>query len=312
MYNAEGFIYNTLLCAKSQTWPRVETIIVDDGSTDDSIEVARQFESENVKIICQDNRGAPVARSRGLKEAKGEFIQFLDADDLMEADKIETQVQRLNELSSNAVAAARWTRFYHVIGDGPHPPIPDKWPEETPLDWLIKKQGGQATMPVHGWLTPRSIIEEVGPWNENLRSNQDGEYFSRILLEAEKIVFCPDTAVYYRSNLSDSISWRNSRRALRSQLNAAQYSAHRMLRCEDSSRVRNACAYSFEEIAFRAYPAFPEIALEAWQRCQELGESDFKPDGGLGFRLLGCSIGWKRAVWLRHYFRRFRNWVSVM
>lgn len=307
MHDAEEWIDCTLRCARSQTWPNVEIIVVDDGSTDDSYEVAKLFEDERLKLIRQENQGACAARNRALEEAQGDYIQYLDADDLMEADKIETQMRRLEAAPPNAVAATRWTRFYERIGDGPHPPVPDTWEHEAPFDWLIEAQAGRTMMPPIGWLTPRSVVEEAGPWSEDLLLNQDGEYFARVLLEADRIVFCPETAVYYRSGLSESVSGRTSKEALRSQYEAAEQITQNMLQEENSTRVREACADAFQRIAYKAYPAMEGIAQRAERRTVELGGSSYRPDGGGAiFRALGRSVGWKRALWLRYYYRRVR------
>lgn len=307
MYNAEKWIGSILRCACSQTWPNVEIVVVDDGSTDDSYEIARQFENKRVKVIRQENRGACAARNRALNAAQGDYIQYLDADDLMEADKIETQVRRLKSAPPNSVAAARWTRFYDRIGDGPHPPVPETWEHVDPFEWLIEAQAGRAMMPSNGWLTPRSVVEDAGSWNEELRLNQDGEYFARVLLASEQIVFCPEAVVYYRSGLSESISGRVSREGFRSQYEAAERIMQNMLREENSPRVREACADAFQRIVYRAYPSAKDIVQRAERRVSELGGSSYQPGGGgKVFQVLGQLVGWKPAVWLRYYYRRIR------
>lgn len=307
MYNAEEWIASTLRCARSQTWPNVEVIVVDDGSTDNSHEIATRFEDEDLKVIRQENRGACAARNRALKEAQGDYIQYLDADDLMEADKIETQVRRLESAPPDAVAATRWTRFYKRIGDGPHPPVPERWEHEDPFEWLIEAQAGRAMMPSIGWLTPRSVVEEAGSWNEDLLLNQDGEYFARVLLAAERIEFCPETAVYYRSGLSENVSGRASKEALRSLYEAAEHITENMLREENLPRVRQACADAFHRILLKAYPKYKDVAQRAEVAVSELGGSHCQPvGGGSVFQILGQSIGWKPALWLRYHYRRIR------
>jgi glycosyltransferase involved in cell wall biosynthesis len=307
VYNAEEWIASTLRCACSQTWPNVEIIVVDDGSTDNSYEVAKQFEHENVTLIRQENEGACAARNRALEEAQGDYIQYLDADDLMEADKIEAQMQCLDSAPDGAVAAARWTRFYERIGDGPHPPVPEEWEHEDPFEWLVEAQAGRAMMPPIGWLVPRSIIEKAGPWNENLLINQDGEYFARVLLEAEKIIFCPETTVYYRSGLPSSVSGRFSLEALQSQYEAAELMTHHLLDRDDTPRVRQACADAFQRVAYKAYPASKDVTRQAERRMMELGGSKWHPaGGGTVFQWLGRRVGWKVALWLQYQYRKLR------
>src|SRR5438270_8196036 len=110
VYNAEAFIAEAIQSALDQTWPAKEVIAVDDGSTDRSPEILKSF-GPRIRIIAQENRGASVARNRALNEAQGEFIQFLDADDLMARNKIEAQMQRLASAPKGRVASGGLGRF---------------------------------------------------------------------------------------------------------------------------------------------------------------------------------------------------------
>ncbi|MCS4086116.1 glycosyltransferase involved in cell wall biosynthesis [Salinibacter ruber] len=307
VYNAEEWLADTLECALGQTWLNKEVIIVDDGSTDNSLEIARRHKGSNVKVISQENQGACAARNRALTHAQGQYIQYLDADDLMPADKIEVQMRALRSGPPDSVASTRWCRFYEQIGDGPHPPVPERWENEDPLEWLIEAQSGRAMLPPIGWLAPRSVIEEAGPWNEDLLINQDGEYFSRVLLQASQIVFCPETEVYYRSGISMSVSSRHSPEVLRSQYKAARRIEQHMRSHEDSPRVRQACAHAFQRIAYAAYPKAMDVVEKAESKVDRLGGSDMEPLGGSFFRVIGRILGWKTALWIRHNYHRLRD-----
>lgn len=91
-YNAEAFIEETIRSAMSQTFPPEEIVVVDDGSTDNSAAIAASS-GPLVRVISQENQGVSIARNRGFKEAKGEWIAFLDADDLWEPTKLEEQLK---------------------------------------------------------------------------------------------------------------------------------------------------------------------------------------------------------------------------
>src|SRR5262249_31339743 len=95
-FNAERWIGDTLRSALSQTWPSKEIIVVDDGSTDRTVEIARKFEPEGVRVFTQKNQGAAAARNKAYSLSKGDYIQWLDADDLLAPDKIERQLEVLN------------------------------------------------------------------------------------------------------------------------------------------------------------------------------------------------------------------------
>src|SRR5690606_1936339 len=91
-YNSAMWIGDALRSALDQTHENVEVIVVDDGSTDETLAVARRYESARMKVISQENAGGCAARNRALAEAQGTFIQYLDADDLLAPDKIERQM----------------------------------------------------------------------------------------------------------------------------------------------------------------------------------------------------------------------------
>src|SRR5438309_9767392 len=110
VYNAEAFVAEAIQSALDQTWPAKEIIAVDDGSTDRSREVLESFGAQ-IRIIEQENRGSSAARNRALNKAQGEFIQFLDADDLLARNKIEVQMQRLASAPQGSVASGAWGRF---------------------------------------------------------------------------------------------------------------------------------------------------------------------------------------------------------
>src|SRR6516165_7339471 len=90
-YNVETFLHQTIESVLHQTYPVAEVIVVDDGSTDRSFEVAKSFGSP-VHVLCQVNAGASIARNHALDHASGDLIAFLDADDLWEPQKMERQI----------------------------------------------------------------------------------------------------------------------------------------------------------------------------------------------------------------------------
>src|SRR5579875_322194 len=92
LYNAEKYIIETIDSALQQSYKNIEIIIIDDGSTDSSFNVAETYKSDNIIVVKQENKGASAARNHGLKLAKGEYIQFLDADDILDVNKIEYQI----------------------------------------------------------------------------------------------------------------------------------------------------------------------------------------------------------------------------
>src|ERR1700687_2315947 len=96
-FNAQDCISDTLRSAIAQTWERKEIIVVDDGSTDQTLAIARQFESQGVQVITQSNQGAAAARNKALSLSQGDYIQWLDSDDLLGPDKIALQMAAVEQ-----------------------------------------------------------------------------------------------------------------------------------------------------------------------------------------------------------------------
>jgi Glycosyltransferases involved in cell wall biogenesis len=88
-FNAERWIADTIKSALDQSWPSKEIIIVDDGSRDETVRIAQRFASKDVTVISQENQGASAARNKALQLCQGDYIQWLDADDLLAPDKVQ-------------------------------------------------------------------------------------------------------------------------------------------------------------------------------------------------------------------------------
>jgi glycosyltransferase involved in cell wall biosynthesis len=215
-FNAERFIGETLESVLSQTAPGIEIIVVDDGSTDRSRDVVCSFMRPNLRLVEQVNRGQTAALNKCLEYATGDYIQYLDADDLIEPDKIERQIARLMD-NPRYVASAEWGRFYHQPDETVFDPEP-VWCDLTPIDWLaFSRADGLGMMLPALWLIPAAIVRAVGPWVEDLTLNNDAEYFTRVLLASDGVLFCSGARCHYRSGLQSSLSGQKSPEAWRSQ-----------------------------------------------------------------------------------------------
>lgn len=293
-YNAGTYIGETLESVLRQTWPNIEIVVVNDGSTDNSANVVRSFGRSRIRLIEQANRGQTAALNRCLEFATGEFVQYLDADDLIEPDKIERQVGRLIE-QPRCVASAEWGRFYESPKDTQFNSEP-VWRDLAPLDWLaLSRADGLGMMLPALWLVPMQVARAVGPWAEDLTLNNDAEYFTRVLLACERVLFCPGACCHYRSGVSGSLSGRKSPAAWRSQYRVLEHCEAYVRAREDSERVRRGFALSWQHLAHGCYPYDSELSARALAHARVLHPVTISPGGGRTFKLASHIVGWRVA-----------------
>ena len=291
-YNAELWLAETLKSALNQTWQSIEIILVDDGSMDQSLAIAQSFQSAKCNVIAQANRGASSARNRALQEAQGDFMQYLDADDLLAPDKIERQVELLMEGHLDCVASGAWARFYNHPSEAVFQPQP-LWTDAQPVDWLLCAWAGNWMMHPSAWLIPRAIVDRAGIWNEALSLNDDGEYFCRVVLASREIKFCAASKVYYRSGLQGSLSGLKSESGWRSFWRSLQLDRDHVFHHENSPRTRRAFANRFQRLIYDIYPQHPNLQLEIEAEIQQLGGADLSPTGSPLYQQIAAILGWK-------------------
>lgn len=288
-FNSERWLPATLDSVYAQAGPRLDVIVVDDGSTDGSVEVARRYESRGLRLLRQPNRGAAAARNAGLALATGDYLQFLDADDVLAPGKLQSQLTRLAG-APGRVAAGAWARFSHRTDEA-------RWPARStyrdfaPLELLLHLAETDAVIAPAVWLVPRAVAAAAGPWDEALSLNDDAEYFARVAMASAGTLHCEDARVYYRSFHIGSLSHRRDDAARRSRFRATESIAGALLAAEDSPRVRAACASLYRSFVRRMYPDPPDLIAEAERRIASLGGT--VPDAW-----------WKRRQRLRMAARR--------
>jgi glycosyltransferase involved in cell wall biosynthesis len=188
-YNYANFISQTLNSVRQQTYQDWECIVVDDGSTDNSKDIIFSYTSRDPRFVYvyQENRGLSAARNTGIKEAKGDFLQFLDADDLIESRKLELQVLYLKEHPDVEIVYGD-VRYFSTEQpgelllslDGKNRPWMPKvsGKGEKVLNYLIREN----IMVVSSPLVSRKVIEECGFFDETLKACEDWDYWLRCAL----------------------------------------------------------------------------------------------------------------------------------
>jgi glycosyltransferase involved in cell wall biosynthesis len=289
-----------------QSWPNLQIIVVDNGSTDGSLDLAKRYEARAVIVLACERAGASAARNVGLKHADGDLIQFLDADDFLDTDKIRRQVERLNAAPAASLASGAWARFARDPSEAVFTPEA-VWRNFAPEDFLIASWLGGGMMPNFAWLTPRAVIERAGPWNEALSVNDDGEFFCRVVLASSGIVFTADARGYYRSAGATTLSRRRDGEALASAFIAVDLSCRHLLQRCNSAVAAKACATHYQRFVYDAYPQALELVAQAEKRAAELGGGDLRAGGGPAFQILARALGWKLSKRAQLAWRTLRG-----
>lgn len=293
-YNAEKYIGETLESVFRQTWQNIEVIVVDDGSTDNSASEVERFRTQNLTLIRQSNAGAAVARNLAYSKAMGDYLQFLDGDDLIAPEKIANQISRLTA-HPRCIAAGRWGRFYKSITETQFEAEPVQADLDS-VEWLVRsRQKGLGMLFPALWLIPREVAEAAGPWDETLSLGDDGEYFTRVVLAAERVLYCPDALCYYRSGLINSLSGQRSPAAWASAFRVLELCESHLRAREDSERVRRGFALSWQHLAHSCYPYDRHMAEYALNRARALHSVTIKPGGGPAFHMVSRLVGWRLA-----------------
>ncbi len=302
-YNVESLVADTIRSAIAQTWQPKEIIVVDDGSTDRTADVARQFALKGVTVVSTENRGHPAAANHAFKLSQGDYIQCLDADDILAPDKIERQLAARREGDSRRLLlSSPWAHFYYrtqrvrFVRNS-------LWQDLSPVEWLLKKMGENLHMQTATWLTSRELREAAGPWDTRLFCDQDGEYFARVLMGSEGTRFTAGTGVFYRANGRRRISYTgNSNKKKDSRLLSIKLHVQYLRSLEESERVRKACLTYLQTWYQTFYPERPDIVSELQALAAQLQGHLEVPRLSWKYAWMKPTFGWRTAKWAQQTF----------
>jgi glycosyltransferase involved in cell wall biosynthesis len=295
-YNSEKWIEYTLRSAIAQTWPRKEIIVVNDGSTDRTPDLVRKFASQGVVMVSTENRGLCAAQNLAYQSSSGDYIQWLDSDDVLAVDKIERQLSALRETDNKrTLLSSPYARFYYRTRPAKfvHNSLCEDLP---PVEWLLRKLSQNLFMQNATWLVSRELTEAAGPWDTRLHFDQDGEYFARVLLASGGTRFVEGTGIYYRISPSNRVSYiGNSNKKKDSLLLSMKLHIQYIRSLEDSDRVRQACLTYLAAWYDHFYPDRPDIMAEVQMLAKELGGSLQPPRLRWKYAWIKPLLGWNRA-----------------
>ena len=281
-YNAQQWVSEAIESCLNQTYSALEIIVVDDGSTDNSLEVLREFQArypQRIQVLTQAQSGAPVARNHGFKLSKGSYLQFLDADDVILPRKIESQMQRVEVEIQNSQTPPDLVvgnyKMVHRNGDE------KEIRAQADNCWaaLINLQLGYTSAN----LWRREMLLQIGAWDESVKSGQDYELLFRVLKAGARVVFAPDFLTLFRRINDQSIMTQDPHGSLdRAMADRRKISAHLQESGFLDAQLKDALHQSYFRIIRGQYFVEPQKALR-WHR--ELIPRDFIPEASTASRL---------------------------
>ena len=247
-FNAEKWIAEAIDSCLRQTYAHVEIIVIDDCSTDKSIEIIKSYGDKIKWEQLTENKGGSYARNKGFALSQGEYIQFLDADDFILPQKIERQTHFLEQTGADAVYGD-W-RFQGHQSDG-----------VIFLD-EIEKPGKQTDILeslLENWWTAvaslfytRSAVEKSGGWDETLSAAQDRDFFISVVMSGAKILYQPGCYSIYRRYGNVTVSTASKPRWLENHRRVLQKVESRLLQQNQQqipNHYRRALAQGYFELA---------------------------------------------------------------
>ena len=196
LYNKEKYIQNTLNCIFNQSFDNFEVIVVNDGSTDGSLEILKKFSDHRLKIIHEKNQGVSVARNTGMENAKADYICFLDADDTWKENHLQTFYDTITKFPEAKMYCNRYitqiskkTFIKNIFID-----IDENY-EGYVTDFfkssLINRVALTSAVCIH-----KDIFNEIGGFNINVSSGQDLEYWIKIAIKYKIAITKNNTLIY--------------------------------------------------------------------------------------------------------------------
>ncbi len=168
----------------------------------------------------------------------------------------------------------------------------------SPVEWLLRKMGENLHMQTATWLTSRELAEAAGPWDTRLLSDDDGEYFCRVLLASEGTRFVPETGVFYRVTASNRLSHiGNSDKKKDAMLLSMKLHIQYLRSLEESERVRKACLTYMQNWYDNFYPERPDIVAELQALAAQLQGHLETPRLRWKYAWMRPMFGWKAAKW---------------
>jgi glycosyltransferase involved in cell wall biosynthesis len=303
-FNARPWLRATLRSALQQDVPRLELIVVDDGSTDGGAELV-QAEFPMARIARTRRQGPSRARNVGTHLATGDFIQYLDADDQLAEGKLRRQIEALDSDGAD-VAYGDWQEMYDApTGDDELGQLIERQ-IEGPVDIALFTD---FWCPPAVYLFRRRIVERVGGWNEALPVIQDARFALDCALQDGKFVYCAGVQAYYRVHTQGSVSTRDRPAFIRDRLrNARAMEMWWTTRGQLDRRHREAVLKVYGQVARDSFTRDDALFDQACTALEQL-QPGYRPSHPWHLALASRLFGYRRAESVALRYRNLKHLV---
>lgn len=308
-YNAERWIAQAIESALSQTWAAKEVIIVDDGSTDGSLDIIRSF-GNRIRSEAGPHRGGNGTRNRLLELACGQWVQYLDADDYLLPEKIARQMEFLAahpdaDAVFSPVTIEWWSEHDARLELLPIPEPHDLW--VLLASWRLPQTGAL--------LWRKQAIRDVGGWKEHQPCCQEHELYLRLIIAGKRFAHCPAGGAVYRQWSNSTVCRRDVAEVYRCRLTIEQAAEDHLCSTQQLTPKRQrAISQARFEIARSAWPYDPAFSRRILQSVRET-DPHFQPVGPAApgaYRLAFRWLGFEAAETLAANKRKVALIISAL
>jgi glycosyltransferase involved in cell wall biosynthesis len=306
-FNRANFLRETVLSIFAQNYRPIEILIVDDGSTDNTSEIVAALKLEEsrdmiIRFLQQSNQGSAAARNYALLESNGEFIQFLDSDDLLEQEKISNQVSLLRQNENIDVIYGDWYQGQSKVSAKRL-----RGQFHNDLVWALLSNYWH---PNFSYLYKREIVFKTGNWRQY--PNDDFDFILRAALNGAVFYYKPEITGFYRWHPSPRLSRKNEAIVAENTYqildNASQFMTEHHLLFYDR---KEALANYYWRLAVGAYPIERKLFEKGLSRALEL-DQEFMPSNRCQRLLVRCCGYEKAAGFISHTKRIFHAMRSFV
>ncbi|MGK0185212.1 MAG: glycosyltransferase involved in cell wall biosynthesis [Verrucomicrobiales bacterium] len=307
-FNAERWIDRAIKSALRQTYADTEVIVVDDGSTDGSLDIIRSYDGQ-IRWESGENRGGNHARNRLLELATGEWLQYLDADDYLSATKVDRQVQHLQahpdtDIIYSPVLLEYWNAD---LSQATHIEAQDVQISNDPWTLLIRWRMPQTGGP----LWKKLAIVAAGGWDEEQPCCQEAKLYLQLLKKGARFSYCDDSGAVYRQWSQETVCTRDPVRSILKRLEILDVAeSHLQLSDTLTNEQSSALAEARMEIARSVYTHDAKVAHRVERKARAQLPARRLPKAAAfptTYRIAYRLLGFGGAEWLASSTRRDRT-----